>query len=101
MREILFVLLDDYADWEAAPIAAAINRVDGFCVKTVSLKKEAVKSIGGFQVIPDYDLFGGVEQRFFRSHSCRRQFLADGRSKAGRKDRSSCCEEKRDNRCDL
>lgn len=64
MREILFVLLDDYADWEAAPIAAAINRVDGFCVKTVSLKKEAIKSIGGFQVIPDYDLSEAMSREF-------------------------------------
>ncbi len=65
MKEILFVLLDDYADWEAAPIAAAINRVDGFCVKTVSLRKEVVKSIGGFQVMPDYDLSEAMNREFF------------------------------------
>lgn len=65
MKEILFVLLDEYADWEAAPIAAAINRADGFCVKTVSVSKQAVKSIGGFQVMPDYNIPEAMSKNFF------------------------------------
>jgi putative intracellular protease/amidase len=61
MKEVLFVILDQYADWEAASVAAAINDGHGaggnaFCVKTVSASKEPVRSIGGFATIPDYDL---------------------------------------------
>ncbi|ANU11863.1 transcriptional regulator containing an amidase domain and an AraC-type DNA-binding HTH domain [Planococcus antarcticus DSM 14505] len=60
-KKVLFVLLDDYADWEAGSLAAALNeepegqgqQVD---VKTVSLTKDPIKSIGGFTVLPDYGL---------------------------------------------
>lgn len=60
-RKVLFVLLDEYADWEAASLAAALNEEpegegQTFDVKTVSLTKEPVKSIGGFTVLPDYGL---------------------------------------------
>lgn len=55
MKEVLFVLLNEFADWEAAPLAAAVNESDGFCVKTVSGHKQPVRSIGGFSVNPDYD----------------------------------------------
>lgn len=64
MKEILFDLLDEYADWEAAPIAAAINRADDFCVRTVSVSKKAVKSIGGFQVMPDYNIPEAMSRNF-------------------------------------
>ncbi|MEG2770246.1 MAG: DJ-1/PfpI family protein [Oscillospiraceae bacterium] len=56
MKEILFVLLNEYADWEAANLAAEINRTDDFCIKTVSLDKKAVTSIGGFSVNIDYNI---------------------------------------------
>jgi len=63
MTEVLFVLLDEFADWEAASLAAALNQApetegaeQKYRVKTVSLTKEPVKSIGGFMVVPDYDL---------------------------------------------
>lgn len=55
---ILFVVLDKYADWEAAYPAswiAALGR-DTYMVKTVSLTTEPVSSIGGFTLLPDYDL---------------------------------------------
>lgn len=55
MKEVLFVLLNQFADWEAAPLAAAINESADFCVKTVSSHKQPVRSIGGFSVNPDYD----------------------------------------------
>lgn len=63
MKEVLVVILDEYADWEAAPLASALNQqpeTEGaeqkYRVKTVSLTREPVKSIGGFSVLPDYDL---------------------------------------------
>lgn len=53
MKNVLFVILDDFADWEAAPLAAAINQRDGWQVQTVSLTKAPVRSMGGFTVLPD------------------------------------------------
>lgn len=58
-QKVLFVLLDEYADWEAASLAAALNEEpegegQPFDVKTVSLTKDPIKSIGGFTVLPDY-----------------------------------------------
>ena len=60
-QKVLFVLLDEYADWEAASLAAALNEEpegqgQQFDVKTVSLTKEPIKSIGGFTMLPDYGL---------------------------------------------
>ncbi|AQU78546.1 MULTISPECIES: type 1 glutamine amidotransferase family protein [Planococcus] len=58
---VLFVLLDDYADWEAGSLAAALNeepegKGQRFNVKTVSLTTDPIQSIGGFTVLPDYGL---------------------------------------------
>lgn len=60
-KKVLFVLLDEYADWEAGSLAAALNEEpegqgQQFDVKTVSLTKDPIKSIGGFTVLPDYGL---------------------------------------------
>ena len=60
MNEVLLVILDQYADWEAAHVAAALSDPDEgepkYEVKTVSLEKKPVRSIGRFTVLPDYDL---------------------------------------------
>ena len=64
MKEILFVILNEYADWEAAPLAAAINQEEDYCVKTVSITTKAVKSIGGFITKPDYDLSEAISKDF-------------------------------------
>lgn len=55
-RTVLFVLLNQYADWEAAYLSSALNLLgqERFCVRTVSLTKEPVSSIGGFRALPDY-----------------------------------------------
>ncbi|MCI8360523.1 MAG: glutamine amidotransferase [Clostridiales bacterium] len=57
-RTILFVILQQYADWEAAYISSAISMLgqDEYEIKTVSLSKDTVQSIGGFKVLPDYDV---------------------------------------------
>ena len=53
-KEILFVLLKDFADWEGAYIAPNLNAgvepgsESKYIVKTVSVRKEPVVSIGGF-----------------------------------------------------
>ncbi len=66
-EKVLFVLLDEYADWEAGSLAAALNEEpegDGrrFDVKTVSLTKDPVTSIGGFTVLPDYSIDDAPEE---------------------------------------
>lgn len=61
-KEILFLLLNDYADWEGAYIAPSLNygsepgSETKYVVKTVALTKEPVVSCGGFTVLPDYSI---------------------------------------------
>lgn len=60
MKEVIFVLLDGFADWEGAYIAVCLNQgvkpgnPVRYQVKTLSLTKDPVVSIGGFRVLPDY-----------------------------------------------
>lgn len=55
---ILFVILDQYSDWEAAYVSSLILALgrDRYSVKTVSLTKDKVHSLGGFTTLPDYDI---------------------------------------------
>ena len=57
-KTVLFVILDQYADWEAAYLSSAIHMLGQGTheVKTVSLTKNVVQSIGGFHAVPDYDI---------------------------------------------
>lgn len=57
-KTILFVILQQYADWEAAYITSAITMLGQgqYDIKTVSLSKDHVQSIGGLWVLPDYDI---------------------------------------------
>ena len=57
-KTILFVILQQYADWEVAYISSAITMLGQgqYDIKTVSLSKDPVQSIGGFRVLPDYDI---------------------------------------------
>lgn len=60
-KEIIFILLDHFADWESAFIAASLNSgVEPgracYKVKTLSVTGEPVVSIGGFRVLPDYNV---------------------------------------------
>lgn len=61
-KEILFVLLKDFADWEGAYIAPSLHAgiepgsESNYIVKTVSITKDPVVSIGGFKVLPDYGI---------------------------------------------
>ncbi len=55
---VLFVLLEQFADWEAAYLSSGLYLLGQgkYEVKTVSLTKDKVQSIGGFQIMPDYDI---------------------------------------------
>lgn len=55
MNEVVFVLLNEFADWELAPVASVVNQFPNWATKTASPTKSAVRSIGGISVVPDYD----------------------------------------------
>lgn len=57
-KKVLFVLLEQYGDWEAAYLSSAIYMLGQgeYEVKTVSTTREPVKSMGGFRTVPDYDV---------------------------------------------
>ena len=57
-KEILFLLLDKWSDWEAAYLSVGIQMLAGesYCVKTVAIDKKEVISIGGFKTVCDYNL---------------------------------------------
>lgn len=58
MKRILYVILEQWADWELAYLSSAVNMLAGgeFENNTVSLTKDAVTSIGGIRCLPDYDV---------------------------------------------
>lgn len=59
-KEIIFILLNEFADWEGAYVSTCLNlgvkpgRPIKYTVKTLSIDKEPITSIGGFKVLPDY-----------------------------------------------
>ncbi|MCD7900176.1 MAG: glutamine amidotransferase [Bacteroides sp.] len=61
-KEVIFVLLNGFADWEGAYISTCLNigvkpgSPVKYTVKTLSVTKDPITSIGGFTVLPDYDL---------------------------------------------
>lgn len=58
--EVLFVLLNEYADWEGAFLASSLQAgvMPGsevkYVVKTVAPTLDEVHSLGGFRTLPDY-----------------------------------------------
>jgi len=61
-KEVIFILLNGFADWEGAYISTSLNwgvkpgSPVKYTVKTLSISKEPVISIGGFKVLPDYGI---------------------------------------------
>ncbi|MDV0446933.1 putative protease YdeA [Methanosarcinaceae archaeon Ag5] len=60
-EKVLFVILDQYADWEYSFLATALQggfkgKTSPYDVKTVSLNRDPVKSIGNFTTLPDYGI---------------------------------------------
>ena len=57
-KTVLFVLLEQFADWEGAYLSSALQMLapGAYEIKTVSLQREPVTSIGGLRALPDYDL---------------------------------------------
>lgn len=56
-KEVLIFISNGYADWEAGYISAELNKPESeYKVRTVSLNSDNIKSMGGFTVIPDYNI---------------------------------------------
>lgn len=56
-KEVLIFISNGYADWEAGYISAELNKPESeYKVRTVSLNSDNVQSMGGFTVIPDYNI---------------------------------------------
>ena len=61
-QEVLFIILNEYADWESAFVAASFHSglMPGseikYVVKTVAPTLDPVCSLGGFRTLPDYSL---------------------------------------------
>lgn len=60
-EKVLFIILDNYSDREYPLLADALqfgieDKKSRYEVKTLSVTKQAVRSIGGFTTIPDYCL---------------------------------------------
>lgn len=58
-KEVLFVLIEEYADWEFALLAPGLRRGFGiwdprYQVRTVAAGEGPVMSIGGVRCLPDY-----------------------------------------------
>lgn len=59
-KEVIFVLLNEYAEWESAFIASSLNAgvMPGsevkYTVRVAAPNLDAVCSIGGFHTLPDY-----------------------------------------------
>ncbi len=53
VKKALFLILDEYADWESAYLSSTLNQREDWSVYTISLN-EKVRSIGGFQTSVDY-----------------------------------------------
>lgn len=56
MKNAIFFLLEDYADWQGAYLSTRLNMSKKWTIKTVSLKSTTCKSIGGFTTVIDYSL---------------------------------------------
>ncbi|MCI1904697.1 MAG: DJ-1/PfpI family protein [Enterococcaceae bacterium] len=53
MKKAIFIMLDQYADWEAGYLAGLLNQKEDWEVKTASTQNE-IMSIGGFHTKVDH-----------------------------------------------
>lgn len=58
---VYFFLLEQYAGWEAAPLSSALTGF-GHTVRTASLTRDPIRSMGGFTLLPDAGLDGIPDQ---------------------------------------
>ena len=70
MKEVLLVLTDRWADWEAAYAIAEVNSVEQYTVKTIAVDAHPKTSIGGLRgeidyTIKDYQRFDSLAMTRF------------------------------------
>lgn len=53
MKNALFLLLDEFADWEGSYLSSTLNQSEFWSVKTISTEENVV-SLGGLSVLIDY-----------------------------------------------
>ena len=57
MKEVLLLVTDEFADWEAAYVCPELNKKDSrYKVKVMTEDHKAKVSMGGLTVIPDYGI---------------------------------------------
>jgi putative intracellular protease/amidase len=56
VKEVLLLLTDRWADWEASYAIAELNSTEGYQVKTISVDTNPKVSIGGLRAKIDYSL---------------------------------------------
>ncbi|MCL2421433.1 MAG: DJ-1/PfpI family protein [Defluviitaleaceae bacterium] len=56
MKEVLLLLTDHWADWEASYAIAGLNATEQYAVKTISVDAQPKESIGGLRTEIDYTL---------------------------------------------
>ncbi|UQZ89086.1 glutamine amidotransferase [Deltaproteobacteria bacterium Smac51] len=56
MKDVLVLLTNKWADWEAAYAIAEVNSVPEYAVKTIALDSAPKVSIGGVRAAVDYEL---------------------------------------------
>ena len=55
-REVLLLLTDHWADWEASHAIVGVNNTDNYTVKTIAIDKQPKISIGGIRAEIDYTI---------------------------------------------
>ncbi|WP_251520087.1 MULTISPECIES: DJ-1/PfpI family protein [Staphylococcus] len=55
MKIATFLILDQYAEWEATYLSATLSKSDEWEIRTISTHQQ-VRSIGGFNTLVDYTL---------------------------------------------
>ncbi|WP_079478941.1 type 1 glutamine amidotransferase family protein [Halobacillus salinus] len=57
MKNVLVLIKDGFADWEASYVTAELNKPGtGYQVKTIATDQSQKTSMGGLNVVPDYSL---------------------------------------------
>ncbi|AEI39299.1 type 1 glutamine amidotransferase family protein [Paenibacillus mucilaginosus] len=57
MKDVLLLLTDGFADWEASYVTAVLNKPGtGFRIRTIALDLEPKVSMGGLRVLPEYSV---------------------------------------------
>lgn len=56
IKDILLLLTDQWADWEAAYAISSVNSDEEYTIKTIAVNKEAKVSMGGIRAEIDYTI---------------------------------------------